>query len=84
MKIGYARVSTDEQNLAMQLDALRAAECEKIREDKASGVLNGRKGLAEALKGCARAGGLETGSAGPVPSRSGGDRGGFERPGASA
>jgi DNA invertase Pin-like site-specific DNA recombinase len=53
MKIGYARVSTDEQNLAMQLDALRAAGCEKIHEDKASGVLNGRKGLTQALKGCA-------------------------------
>jgi DNA invertase Pin-like site-specific DNA recombinase len=53
MKIGYARVSTDDQNLSMQLDALRVAGCEKIHEDKASGVLNGRKGLAEALKGCA-------------------------------
>ncbi len=53
MKIGYARVSTDDQSLALQLDALRAAECEKIHEDKASGVLNGRKGLTEALKGCA-------------------------------
>jgi DNA invertase Pin-like site-specific DNA recombinase len=53
MMIGYARVSTDDQNLALQLDALRGAGCEKIHEDKASGVLNGRKGLAEALKGCA-------------------------------
>jgi len=52
MKIGYARVSTDDQNLAMQLDALRAAGCEVIHEDKASGVLNGRKGLTQALKGC--------------------------------
>jgi DNA invertase Pin-like site-specific DNA recombinase len=53
MKIGYARVSTDDQNLALQLDALRAAGCETIHEDKASGVLSGRKGLSEALKGCA-------------------------------
>jgi DNA invertase Pin-like site-specific DNA recombinase len=53
MKIGYARVSTGEQSLSLQLDALRAAGCEVIHEDKASGVLNGRKGLAQALKGCA-------------------------------
>jgi DNA invertase Pin-like site-specific DNA recombinase len=53
MMIGYARVSTDDQNLALQLDALRAAGCELVHEDKASGVLNGRKGLSEALKGCA-------------------------------
>jgi DNA invertase Pin-like site-specific DNA recombinase len=53
MKIGYARVSTDDQSLALQLDALRAAGCETIHEDKASGVLNGRKGLTQALKGCA-------------------------------
>src|SRR5438876_3064296 len=49
----YARVSTDDQNLALQLDALRAAGCEVIHEDKSSGVLSGRKGLAEALKRCA-------------------------------
>jgi Resolvase, N terminal domain len=53
MMIGYARVSTDDQNLALQLDALRAAGCELVHEDKASGVLNGRKGLTDALKGCA-------------------------------
>jgi DNA invertase Pin-like site-specific DNA recombinase len=53
MKIGYARVSTDDQNLALQLDALRAAGCEAVHEDKASGVLNGRKGLADALDRCA-------------------------------
>jgi DNA invertase Pin-like site-specific DNA recombinase len=51
--IGYARVSTDDQNLALQRDALRAAGCRVVHEDKASGVLSGRTGLAEALQGCA-------------------------------
>src|SRR5689334_17578931 len=51
--IGYARVSTDDQNLALQLDALRSAGCQVVHEDKASGVLTGRKGLAEALMRCA-------------------------------
>lgn len=49
MKIGYARVSTDEQNPDMQLDALRAAGCEKIFEDTASGAKENRPGLDEAL-----------------------------------
>src|SRR6476646_10157886 len=53
MMIGYARVSPDDQNLALQLDALRSAGCEVIHEDKASGVLTGRKGLTDALKRCA-------------------------------
>jgi DNA invertase Pin-like site-specific DNA recombinase len=38
MKIGYARVSTREQNLDMQVIALEAAGCEKIYEEKVSGV----------------------------------------------
>lgn len=38
MKIGYARVSTREQNFDMQVIALEAAGCEKIYEEKVSGV----------------------------------------------
>ena len=49
MKIGYARVSTEEQNMDMQLDALRAAGCERVFEDTASGAKEDRPGLAQAI-----------------------------------
>lgn len=53
MKIGYARVSSDDQNLALQLDALTAAGCERVFQDRASGARSNRKGLADALAACA-------------------------------
>ena len=49
MKIGYARVSTTQQDLSLQRDALTAAGCEKIFEDQLSGAKDDRPGLAAAL-----------------------------------
>jgi DNA invertase Pin-like site-specific DNA recombinase len=49
MKIGYARVSTEDQNLDLQRRALIAAGCDKIFEDRISGASTKRPGLADAL-----------------------------------
>src|ERR671915_82112 len=49
MLIGYARVSTQEQTLNLQRDALEKAECSKIFTYVISGVKAERKGLDEAL-----------------------------------
>ena len=50
MLIGYARVSTQDQNLDLQLDALAKAGCTKIYNDKLSGSRAHRAGLAQALE----------------------------------
>ena len=49
MLVGYARVSTQDQKPALQLDALRSAGCEKIFEEKASGAQRERPELTAAL-----------------------------------
>ena len=49
MLIGYARVSTQDQDLALQLDALRTAGCKKVYEEKASGAQRERPELKAAL-----------------------------------
>src|SRR5688500_6336174 len=49
MLVGYARVSTQEQDLALQLDALRNAGCTRIFEEKASGAQRERPELQAAL-----------------------------------
>ena len=43
MKIGYARVSTGDQNLDLQMDALNKIECDKIFTDKMSGARSDRR-----------------------------------------
>src|SRR5947207_13370926 len=50
MLIGYARVSTQDQTLALQQDALSKAGCERVFTDTASGAAMERSGLEEALE----------------------------------
>lgn len=52
MKIGYARVSTDDQNLDLQRQALTAAGCAEIFTDQVSGAASRRPGLDDALARC--------------------------------
>src|ERR1019366_2867621 len=49
MKIGYARVSTDDQETHLQIDALKKAKCERIYQEKASGAKADRPELMKML-----------------------------------
>jgi DNA invertase Pin-like site-specific DNA recombinase len=50
MLIGYARVSTQDQNLDLQIDALTNAECKKIFHEKTSGSRAIRPEFSKALE----------------------------------
>lgn len=54
MKVGYARVSTEDQNLDLQREALRAAGCVRIYEEKLSGATRSRPILRAALRSLRR------------------------------
>jgi DNA invertase Pin-like site-specific DNA recombinase len=52
MLIGYVRVSTLDQRLDLQQDALRRAGCARIFTDTVSGAKTERLGLTAALEAC--------------------------------
>ena len=49
MLVGYARVSTDDQNLDLQTDALNSAGCGQLFTDRVSGAAADKAGLTKAL-----------------------------------
>ena len=49
MLIGYARVSTGDQSLILQIDALEEAGCDRVFQDQVSGIVNTRPNLNQAL-----------------------------------
>jgi DNA invertase Pin-like site-specific DNA recombinase len=51
MRIGYARVSTEDQTLDLQRDALKRAKCREVYEEQATGKNTGRPQLEACLKG---------------------------------
>jgi DNA invertase Pin-like site-specific DNA recombinase len=70
-RIGYARVSTQDQDVALQRDALTTAECERIFEDQASGARTDRPGWRQPCPMCGRvtfsSSGSSTGLGGRCP-----------------
>ena len=69
MKLGYARVSTQEQNLALQLDFLKNIGCDKIYQEKISGASAERpelKKLLELIREGDTLSDLEAGSPGSI------------------
>ncbi|MGD6849606.1 recombinase family protein [Rossellomorea aquimaris] len=50
MKIGYARVSTQDQSLDLQMDALQKFGCEKVYSEKVSGMKDDRQKLLELIE----------------------------------
>ena len=50
MKIGYARVSTNDQDTQLQIDALNSVGCDRIYEEKQSGAKTDRPELQQCLK----------------------------------